>query len=66
VHTGVTSTDKLAISGRSAGGLLVGAVLNMAPVGLIKVLHHTTVLNMAPVGLIKVHTRSPIDMYTDS
>jgi len=31
VDTGVTAPDRLAIEGRSAGGLLMGAVLNMAP-----------------------------------
>jgi oligopeptidase B len=31
VDTGVTAPEKLAIEGRSAGGLLMGAVLNMRP-----------------------------------
>lgn len=31
INKGYTSSDKLAISGRSAGGLLMGAVLNLAP-----------------------------------
>ncbi|MFN2450885.1 MAG: S9 family peptidase [Candidatus Dormibacteria bacterium] len=31
IAAGITSSDRLAITGRSAGGLLVGAVLNMRP-----------------------------------
>jgi oligopeptidase B len=31
IHTGVTTPEKLAIKGESAGGLLMGTVLNMAP-----------------------------------
>ena len=31
IKKGVTTADRIAISGRSAGGLLVGAVINMRP-----------------------------------
>jgi oligopeptidase B len=31
VKEGVTSPERLAIEGRSAGGLLIGAVLNLRP-----------------------------------